>query len=92
MGGIRVGSVERLELAEDGQADAVDVFIEVDDDLVLRRDAVARLAAWGGRVRFAGAELDDLFSGYVEGAIHSGRTAVARITGDAAANIVRASA
>ena len=56
------------------------------------RDAVARLAAWDGRVRFAGAELDDLFSGYVEGAIHSGRTAVARITGDAAANIVRASA
>lgn len=43
-------------------------------------DAVARLSAWDGRVRFAGAELDDLFWGYVEGAIHSGRTAIARIT------------
>ncbi len=43
VGGIRVGSVERLELADDGQSDAVDVFIEVDDELVLRRDAVARL-------------------------------------------------
>ncbi|WP_119165554.1 flavin monoamine oxidase family protein [Algihabitans albus] len=42
-------------------------------------DAVARLAAWGGRVRFAGAELDDLFWGYVEGAIHSGRGAIARM-------------
>lgn len=42
-------------------------------------DAVAELAAWGGRVRFAGAELDDYFWGYVEGAIHSGRSAIARI-------------
>ena len=47
-------------------------------------DAVARLAAWDGPVRFAGAEIDDLFWGYVEGAIHSGRTAIGRITGDAA--------
>ncbi len=45
-------------------------------------DAIARLAAWGGRVRFAGAEVDDLFWGYVEGAIHSGRNAVARIVAD----------
>ena len=44
--------------------------------------AVARLAAWGDRVRFAGAELDDLFWGHVEGAINSGRTAIARITSD----------
>ena len=43
VGGIRVGSVERLELADDGQSDAVDVIIEVDEDLVLRRDAIARL-------------------------------------------------
>ena len=48
-----------------------------------QRDAVARLAAWDGPVRFAGAELDDRFWGYVEGAIHSGRTAIARITGKA---------
>ena len=52
-------------------------------------DAVARLAAWCGRVRFAGAELDDLFWGYVEGAVHSGRTAIARITEDAAPNVLR---
>ena len=51
-----------------------------------QRDAVARLAAWGGRVRFAGAEVDDRFWGYVEGAIRSGRTAVARILGDGAPN------
>lgn len=47
-------------------------------------DAVARLAAWDGPVRFAGAEVDDRFWGYVEGAIHSGRRAIARIIGDAA--------
>ncbi|MGP1253233.1 MAG: flavin monoamine oxidase family protein [Kiloniellales bacterium] len=46
-----------------------------------QRDAVARLAAWDGPVRFAGAELDDRFWGYVEGAIHSGRTAIARVIG-----------
>ena len=46
-------------------------------------DAIARLAAWDGRVRFAGAEVDDRFWGYVEGAIHSGRRAIARIIGDA---------
>ena len=50
------------------------------------RDAVARLAAWDGRVRFAGAEVDDRFWGYVEGAIHSGRTAIARIAGVDAPN------
>ena len=52
-------------------------------------DAVARLAAWHGRVRFAGAEVDDLFWGYVEGAIHSGRTAIARIVGDAVPSALR---
>ena len=52
-------------------------------------DAVARLAAWDGRVRFAGAEIDDLFWGYVEGAIHSGRTAIARIVDDATPNALR---
>ena len=46
-------------------------------------DAVARLAAWDGPVRFAGAEVDDLFWGYVDGAINSGRAAIARIIGDA---------
>lgn len=51
------------------------------------RDAVARLAAWRGRVRFAGAEVDDLFWGYVEGAVHSGRAAVARILDDAAPTV-----
>ncbi|HIC81440.1 MAG TPA: FAD-binding protein [Kiloniellaceae bacterium] len=50
-------------------------------------DAVARLAAWGGRVRFAGAEVDDRFWGYVEGAIHSGRAVVAQITGNAADDV-----
>ena len=50
-----------------------------------QRDAVSRLAAWEGPVRFAGAELDDRFWGYVEGAIHSGRNAIARITGKAVA-------
>ena len=52
-------------------------------------DAIARLAAWDGRVRFAGAEVDDLFWGYVEGAIHSGRTAIARIVGDTTPNALR---
>ncbi len=42
-------------------------------------DAVNRLAAWAGPVRFAGAEISDRFWGYVEGAIHSGQTAIARI-------------
>ncbi|XWN31153.1 MAG: NAD(P)/FAD-dependent oxidoreductase [Devosia sp.] len=37
------------------------------------RDAVEELAAIDGRIRFAGAELDDAFWGYVEGAIRSGR-------------------
>lgn len=46
-------------------------------------DAVACLANWGGRVRFAGAEVDDRFWGYVEGAIHSGRAAIALIIGEA---------
>jgi monoamine oxidase len=39
------------------------------------RDAVDRLASWDGPVRFAGAELDGTFWGYVEGAIRSGRKA-----------------
>ena len=51
-------------------------------------DAIARLAAWGNRVRFAGAEVDDLFWGYVEGAIHSGRSAVARIIGKPAPTVL----
>ncbi|WP_299390725.1 NAD(P)/FAD-dependent oxidoreductase [Pelagibius sp.] len=51
-------------------------------------DAVARLAAWGGRVRFAGAEVDDRFWGYVEGAIHSGRSVAAQITGNAAGDVI----
>ncbi|MEM8755501.1 MAG: FAD-dependent oxidoreductase [Pseudomonadota bacterium] len=46
-------------------------------------DAVARLAAWSGRLRFAGAEFDDRFWGHVEGAIGSGRAAVARIVAEA---------
>lgn len=45
-------------------------------------DAVARLADWPGRVRFAGAEVDDRFWGYVEGAVHSGRAAIASIVGE----------
>ncbi len=44
-------------------------------------DAVARLSAWDGRVRFAGSELAGRFWGYVEGAILSGRHAVAGILG-----------
>ncbi|MEM8852136.1 MAG: NAD(P)/FAD-dependent oxidoreductase [Pseudomonadota bacterium] len=43
------------------------------------RDALANLAAVDGRIRFAGAELDDAFWGYVEGAIRSGRRATASI-------------
>ncbi|MEM1165712.1 MAG: NAD(P)/FAD-dependent oxidoreductase [Planctomycetota bacterium] len=46
------------------------------------RDAAPQLAAWDGPVRFAGAELDDRFCGYVEGAINSGRSAVARLLKD----------
>lgn len=41
--------------------------------------AVERLANWTGRVRFAGAELDDRFAGYVEGAIRNGRAVAASI-------------
>ncbi|MEJ6395371.1 NAD(P)/FAD-dependent oxidoreductase [Gymnodinialimonas sp. 2305UL16-5] len=37
-------------------------------------DAAAKLAQWHGPVRFAGAELDTTFAGYVEGAIRNGRT------------------
>ena len=44
-----------------------------------RRDAIAKLADWQGGVSFAGAELDDSFWGYVEGAILSGRRAVDRL-------------
>ncbi|MDX8355342.1 NAD(P)/FAD-dependent oxidoreductase [Cognatiyoonia sp. IB215182] len=36
-------------------------------------DAAQQLAQWPGPVRFAGAELDDTFAGYVEGALRSGR-------------------
>jgi len=43
VGGIKVGSVDRVELAEEQGAEGVDVFIEVHDDLVLRSDAIARL-------------------------------------------------
>lgn len=50
-------------------------------------DAVARLAAWGGRVRFAGAEVDDRFWGYVEGAIHSGRAVARQIADTAGAGV-----
>ncbi len=50
-------------------------------------DAVAKLAAWEGRVRFAGAEVDNRFWGFVEGAIHSGREAVARIADKAPAPV-----
>lgn len=41
--------------------------------------AVERLANWKGRVRFAGAELDDRFAGYVEGAIRNGRAVAASV-------------
>lgn len=40
-----------------------------------RSDAADRLAGWAGPVRFAGAELDVSFAGYVEGALRSGRAA-----------------
>lgn len=43
VGGIKVGSVERVELAEQDGAESVDVVIEVQEDLELRSDAVARL-------------------------------------------------
>ncbi|QSB14122.1 FAD-dependent oxidoreductase [Natronosporangium hydrolyticum] len=42
-------------------------------------DSADRLAAWGDRVVFAGAELAPRFRGFVEGAISSGRAAVARL-------------
>ncbi len=50
-------------------------------------DAVARLSAWGGRVRFAGAEVAGRFWGYVEGAIHSGRSVARQIAGTAGAGV-----
>ncbi|MEQ8845969.1 MAG: MlaD family protein [Phycisphaerales bacterium] len=43
VGGVRVGSVAGITLAPDAEGDAVDVRVEVDEDLVLRDDAVARL-------------------------------------------------
>ncbi|WP_420348197.1 flavin monoamine oxidase family protein [Pelagibius sp.] len=51
-------------------------------------DAVCRLADWSGRVRFAGAEVDDRFWGYVEGAIHSGRSVAQQISGRAAVDVI----
>lgn len=48
-------------------------------------DAARQLATWPGFVRFAGAELDDTFAGYVEGAIRSGR----RVANDIAADLAR---
>lgn len=42
-------------------------------------DTVQPLAHWQGSVQFAGAELDDIFAGYVEGAIRSGCRVAARI-------------
>ncbi len=47
-----------------------------------RADAAARLAGWPGRLRFAGAELDGSFAGYVEGAIRSGRKVASGVAGD----------
>ncbi|MEM6550496.1 MAG: FAD-dependent oxidoreductase [Pseudomonadota bacterium] len=47
-------------------------------------DAATRLSRWGGRLRFAGAELDDSFVGSVEGAIRSGRRAARLIAEDLA--------
>ena len=54
----------------------------VDEIYQLLEDHVAQLVAWDGPVRVAGAEVDGLFWGYVDGAIHSGRTAIARIIRD----------
>lgn len=50
-------------------------------------DAAARLADWPGPVCFAGAELDTDFSGYVEGAIRSGRRVAARVAEELKANV-----
>lgn len=44
VGGMKVGSVAKISLADDGGAvGALDVEIEVDDDLVLYEDAIVRL-------------------------------------------------
>lgn len=48
-------------------------------------DAARHLARWPGVVRFAGAELDDTFAGYVEGAIRSGRRVATEVALDLAA-------
>jgi len=48
-------------------------------------DAAWHLARWPGAVRFAGAELDDTFAGYVEGAIRSGRRVANEVALDLAA-------
>ncbi|MEO1103966.1 MAG: FAD-dependent oxidoreductase, partial [Pseudomonadota bacterium] len=48
-------------------------------------DTAARLADWEGRVHFAGAEIAATFPGYVEGALTSGRAAIARILDQAPA-------
>ncbi|MEM1312946.1 MAG: FAD-dependent oxidoreductase [Pseudomonadota bacterium] len=53
-----------------------------------RSDAVARLAAFPGPVRFACSELDDSFAGYVEGAIRRGR----RVAREVAADLTKAAA
>ncbi|MGS4883420.1 flavin monoamine oxidase family protein [Roseibium sp. MB-4] len=42
-------------------------------------NAAQKLREWTGRVRFAGAELDTAFAGYVEGAIRNGRAVAAEI-------------
>lgn len=44
VGGLKVGSVADITLVGEGEAaDAVDVLIEVDEDLVLHQDAIVRL-------------------------------------------------
>ncbi|WP_165390198.1 FAD-dependent oxidoreductase [Thalassococcus sp. S3] len=45
-------------------------------------DAIGKLASRKGRVRFAGAEVSDRFWGYVEGAIHSGRSTIETLCSD----------
>lgn len=45
------------------------------------RDAVARLRDWPAPIRFAGAELDTQFRGYVEGAICNGQEVGSNVAG-----------
>ena len=46
VGGLKVGSVQALTLVDSSEvADALDVVIEVDEDLVIHQDAVVRLEA-----------------------------------------------